>query len=107
MTTLISAIDTDIIIQIPVVFVKATKEKSQNNGKICINVPAETCFAHEMSVLRSHAPSISPSTIGTKGAVVNVKKRREYLQEKRWALGRPLPQEDEPVTRGSIAQGSS
>ena len=91
------AIETDCTVpeQVDAMVAKVVEELGgldfcHNNAGICINVPAETCFTHEMSVLRSLAPSVSPSTIGTKGAVVNVKKRREYLQEKRWALGRPL-----------------
>ena len=38
LTTLILATDTDIIIQVPAVFVKTTKAKSRKNGKICIKI---------------------------------------------------------------------
>lgn len=78
LTMLILVTDTDIIIQIPAVFVKTTKAKSQKSGKICIKASRGACFTYKTSMSRSFALSVSPSMPGKKRAAVNVKKQQEY-----------------------------
>lgn len=91
LTTHILATDTDIIIQIPAVFVKVTKAKSREKRENLYQSSTQILFyAWNKYAPHRLAPSFSPSTIGMKGAVENVKKRREHLQEERRALGRSI-----------------
>lgn len=93
LTTHILATDTDIIIQIPAVFVKVTKAKSREKRENLYQSSTQILFcAWNKYAPHRLAPSFSPSTIGMKGAVENVKKRREHLQEERRALGRSIHQ---------------
>ena len=91
LTTHILATDTDIIIQIPAVFVKVTKAKSRENRENLYQSSTQILFcAWKKYAPHRLAPSFSPSTIGMKGVVENVKKRREHLQAERRALGRSI-----------------
>ena len=91
LTTHILATDTDIIIQIPAVFVKVTKAKSREKRENLYQSSTQILFcAWKKYAPHRLAPSFSPSTIGMKGAVENVKKRREHLQAERRTLGRSI-----------------
>lgn len=90
LTTHILATDIDIIIQISAVFVKVTGQKDEKTRKSVSQFHSILFCAWNKYAPHSLAPSFSPSTNGMKGAVENVKKRREHLQEKRRALGRSI-----------------
>ena len=90
LTTLTLTLSVDIIIQILNVFVKGIRLKVSGNWKFQYECFYKPDSFMKKSLFPIYTPSTLPSTIAVKGVVVNAKKRRKYLQKKRWSLGRSV-----------------